>query len=254
MTPIPFTRSDTLIPNCDTNPAGRLFVALDLPGAAEARRMAAALAPAGVGLKVGLELFNAAGPDLVRDLAAKASVFLDLKFHDIPNTVAGAVRAAGGLGVAMLNLHVSGGEAMARAALAARDEAGRGPAIIGVTVLTSLDGEDLGRVWGRGSGRDAAAEALRLAELARDWGLDGVVASAQEAAAIRAACGEDFLIVTPGIRPAGEALGDQKRVSTPDAAIAAGASHLVVGRPVTRAEDPAAACAAILAAMGGASV
>ena len=251
--------------------ARRLFVALDFPDAASALAMAERLAPLGVGFKVGLELFTAEGPDLLRRLAntAPASpIFLDLKFHDIPATVAGAVRSASRLGASLMNLHLTGGEAMVRAALAARDEAmasaaspekskaedssarrdeadGR-PRLIGVTVLTSLDGEDLRRVWGDTAGGDASAHALRLARLAREWGLDGVVASAQEAAAIRTACGPEFLIVTPGIRPAGAAAGDQKRTLTPAAAMAAGASHLVVGRPVTQAANPNHACRELL--------
>ena len=239
----------------------RLYIALDLPDALAAEALAAALAPLDVGLKVGLELFGAEGPALVRRLAAAAPVFLDLKFHDIPATVARAVAAATRLGVRLVNLHVSTGEAAVREAVAARDEAAEEagvtpPALIGVTVLTSLDGDDLRAVWGPSVAgtRDPSAEALRLAEHARNWGLDGVVASAREAAAIRAACGDDFLIVTPGIRPAGAELGDQKRVLTPAAALEAGASHLVVGRPVTRADDPAAACRELLAAMAAAKV
>ncbi len=238
--------------------ARRLFIALDVPNRGAAEELAVQLAPLAVGLKVGLELFSAEGPWLVRRLAAAAPLFLDLKYHDIPATVARATAAATRLGVAMLNLHIAGGEAMARAALAARDEAAAAaglaaPRLIGVTVLTSLDGADLAAAWGATTPRDAGAEALRLARRAQDWGLDGVVASAQEAAAIRAACGPDFLIITPGIRPAGSAAGDQKRVLGPAAALAAGASHLVVGRPVTAAADPAAACRDLLAAMAAAA-
>ncbi|MBN2171918.1 MAG: orotidine-5'-phosphate decarboxylase [Candidatus Krumholzibacteriota bacterium] len=240
----------------DTGNAGaaeRLFVALDLPAAAEARDLAARLAPLGVGLKVGLELFTAEGPALVRELAAAAPLFLDLKYHDIPETVARAVRAAARLGAAVANLHVAGGEAMVRRAVAARDEAaaagGGAPALIGVTVLTSLEGDDLRGVWGTDLAGGASEHARRLAGLARAWGLDGVVASAREAAAIRSDCGPGFLIVTPGIRPAGAAPGDQKRVLTPAAALRAGASHLVVGRPVTRAADPLSACRDMLAEM-----
>lgn len=235
----------------------RLFVALDVPDAAAAKVLADQLAPLSVGLKLGLELFSAEGPGLARRLATVAPLFLDLKFHDIPATVGRATAAATRLGVAMLNLHVAGGEAMVREAVRARDEAAaaaghKPPALIGVTVLTSLDGADLATAWGADGARDASVEALRLARLARDWGLDGVVASAQEAAAIRATCGEGFLIVTPGIRPAGSELGDQKRVLGPAEALAAGASHLVVGRPVTRAVDPAGACRSLLAAMAAA--
>jgi len=239
--------------NAIARAAQRLFVALDLPSAAEARALASRLAPLGVGLKVGLELFTAEGPALVRELAASAPLFLDLKYHDIPETVARAVRAASRLGAAMANLHVAGGEAMARRAVTARDEAAAAgeaaPALIGVTVLTSLDAGDLRAVWGEGFAGDASDHARRLAGMARDWGLDGVVASAREAMAIRAECGPDFLVVTPGIRPAGAAAGDQKRVLAPADALRAGASHLVVGRPVTRAADPLSACRDILSEM-----
>ncbi len=229
--------------------ARRLFVALDVPDAAAAESLAEALAPLGVGLKMGLELYTAEGPELARRLAARGPLFLDLKYHDIPATVGRSVSVASRLGVAMMNLHIGGGEAMVREAVAARDASEAKPALIGVTVLTSLDGEDLRAVWGPSACVDVSAEALRLAERARDWGLDGVVASAKESAAIRAACGEEFLVVTPGIRPAGAEVGDQKRVLTPAAALAGGSSHLVIGRPVTRADDPAAACAAILEEM-----
>ncbi len=224
--------------------ASRLYVALDFPDGNAARAMAEQLAPLGVGLKLGLQLFTAEGPELARELATKSDLFLDLKFHDIPNTVAGAVTSVAGLGAAVTNIHLSGGEAMCRAAVEARDAAGSNMKLIGVTVLTSLGDEDLGEVWG--AKLEASESARRLAVLARMWGLDGVVASAREAGAIREACGEDFLIVTPGIRPAGAEVGDQKRVLTPGKALAGGSSHLVVGRPVTKAEDPAVACRAIL--------
>ncbi len=235
----------------------RLFVALDFPDEQTALALAERLATSGVGFKVGLELFCAEGPGLIgtlRSKAPEAGVFLDLKFHDIPATVAGAVRSATRLGVSMLNIHLAGGERMVREAVQARDAAASGnerPALIGVTVLTSLADEDLDAIWNR-QGSDAAAEVLRLATRAREWGLDGVVASAREAAAIRAACGPDFLIVTPGIRPAGAATGDQKRVTTPADAIGAGASHLVVGRPITRSDDPASSCDQILDDIAGA--
>lgn len=241
--------------------ARRLFVALDFPDADSALAMAEKLAPLGVGLKVGLELFVAEGPSLLERLASTAPlspVFLDLKFHDIPATVAGAVRSATRHGVAMMNLHLTGGEAVAREAVKARAEVlfceeceaePAAPLLLGVTVLTSLDGEDLRIVWGESVEADASAHALRLANKARDWDLDGVVASAKEAAAIREACGENFLIVTPGIRPAGGAADDQKRILTPADALAAGSSHLVVGRPITKAADPAEACRSILADM-----
>lgn len=222
----------------------RIYVALDFPDAEAARVLASKLAPLGVGLKLGLELFSAEGPALVSELSSKADLFLDLKFHDIPSTVAGAVSRVAGLGATMTNIHLPGGEAMARAAVAARDASGSPMKLIGVTVLTSLGDEDLATIWGENL--EASSSALRLARLARDWGLDGVVASAHEAKAIRESCGEDFLIVTPGIRPAGVESADQKRVMTPGQALAAGASHLVVGRPINRATDPAAACRVIL--------
>jgi len=224
-----------------------IYIALDFPTLDEARALAGKLEPLGVGLKIGLQLFTAAGPDPVREMASRAPVFLDLKFHDIPNTVAGAVGSVAGLGAAMTNIHLGGGEAMARAAVQARDAAGSSTKLIGVTVLTSMGDEDLAELWG--GAPDASERALHLARRARDWGLDGVVASAREAAAIREACGEDFLIVTPGIRPAGAEAGDQKRVLMPAEALAAGASHLVVGRPVTRALDPVEACEEILRQM-----
>ena len=224
--------------------SSNIFIALDFATFDEARALAGKLEPLGVGLKIGLQLFTAAGPEPVRELAARAPVFLDLKLHDIPNTVAGAVASVAGLGAAMTNIHMGGGEAMVRAAVEARDAAASSTKIIGVTVLTSMGDEDLAELWG--GAQDASERALHLAQRARDWGLDGVVASAKEARAIREACGEDFLIVTPGIRPAGAATGDQKRVLTPVEALAAGASHLVVGRPVTRAPDPARACEEIL--------
>ncbi|MCP4547843.1 MAG: orotidine-5'-phosphate decarboxylase [bacterium] len=231
--------------------AKRVFIALDFPSAQEALKLAEKVAPLGVGLKMGLELFTSEGPALARDLAGRGDLFLDLKYHDIPATVGRSVAAATRLGVAVMNLHTSGGEAMVRAAVEARDATAQEtgatpPGLIGVTVLTSLDGDDLRAVWGDSADPNASAHAVRLAERSQAWGLDGVVASAKEAEAIRAACGPEFLIVTPGIRPAGADVGDQKRVLTPAAAIRTGASHLVIGRPVTRADDPHAACAAIL--------
>lgn len=199
--------------------------------------------------KVGMELFYAAGGEAVRFLrAAGKEVFLDLKLHDIPNTVGRSAGVLAGLGATMLNVHAAGGLAMMKAAAEAAATCGRPrPKVIAVTVLTSL-GED---EWARLScALPIAEQAVRLAKLAREAGLDGVVASPQEAAAIRAACGPDFLIVTPGVRPAGSAVNDQSRVATPAGALKAGASHLVVGRPVTAAPDPKAAALAILQEMG----
>jgi orotidine-5'-phosphate decarboxylase len=189
-------------------------------------------------VKVGKELFVAAGPAVVARLQERGfEVFLDLKFHDIPNTVAGACRCAARLGVWMLNVHASGGEAMMRAAREAVDSVSRPPLLIGVTILTSLGDGDLGQIGFSGSAMD---NVLRLARLARASGLDGVVCSAQEALAIREAAGADFVLVTPGIRlPEGDK-GDQSRVVTPVDAVRRGANYLVIGRSITHSKDPAA--------------
>ncbi len=232
--------------------AQRIYVALDFPDAASALALAARLDPMQCGVKVGKELFTAAGPDLVRSLVARGfRVFLDLKFHDIPNTAAGACAAATRLGVAMLNVHASGGRAMLRAARDAVDRtagaAGRpAPLLIAVTVLTSLSDADVREA---GFADDAPALAMRLAQLTRSCGLDGVVCSAQEAPALRKACGPDFKLVTPGIRLAGAAADDQVRIVTPQAAVAAGADYLVIGRPITQAPDPLAMLTAINASL-----
>ena len=228
-------------------PKARTFCAIDTADLARAEALARALAGSGVGVKLGKEFFTAYGPDGVRRVvsaAQNAPLFLDLKFHDIPNTVAGAVRAAARLQPMLLNVHASGGPAMMRAAAQAALEAGGPyrPLVIAVTVLTSLDDGDLAKVGLMGP---ATERALALACLARDCGLDGVVCAAQEAAQIRATCGDDFLRVTPGVRPEGAQAGDQKRVMTPTRAIAAGASYLVVGRPIAGAADPAQAARAI---------
>jgi orotidine-5'-phosphate decarboxylase len=236
-----------------SSPEPRIVVALDYASAEPALALARRLDPLQCRLKVGKELFTAAGPELVRTLAGMGfGVFLDLKFHDIPNTVASACRAAAGLGVWMVNVHASGGTTMLRAAREAVDTAApdpaRRPLLIAVTVLTSMTREDLA---GIGLDLEPREQALRLAQLAAACGIDGVVCSAQEAAAIKAACGSHFRCVTPGIRPAGSAAGDQARIMTPAAAIAAGADDLVIGRPITGAEDPAAALAAIAREIGG---
>lgn len=210
------------------------------PALAAARRVRGA---AGL-FKVGSQLFTAEGPRAVEKLAGLGlEIFLDLKFHDIPNTVAGAVRAAANLPeVSLMTIHTSGGTAMmaaAREALAGRKAR---PALLGVTILTSLDGAGLRKI---GMSGGTAPRALRLAKLAEESGLDGVVASAHEVASIRKACGPKFLIVVPGIRPSSANSHDQSRVATPQAAIRAGANYLVVGRPITEAPDPGAAAAAI---------
>lgn len=229
----------------------RLLVALDLPDAKEALALAQTLRGAVGGFKIGSRLFTAAGPEIVRALVGQGDrIFLDLKFHDIPNTVAGAVEAAVELGVWMVNVHASGGGPMLEAARAGADKApaGRRPLVIAVTVLTSLDAGVLGSVGVRDAPFD---QALRLARLAQAAGLDGVVASARETAAIRDACGPGFVIVTPGIRGGSAASGadDQRRTETPAGAIRAGASYLVVGRPITAAADPRAAARDIVREM-----
>ena len=233
----------------------RLAVALDLPDRAALLAMARRVAPEAGVLKLGLEAFVAEGPALVREVVASgADVFLDLKLHDIPNTVGRAAAAAVATGAAIVNCHASGGPDMLRAfgdeGRAAAAKAGRSaPRLIAVTILTSLDAAALAMIGVAGSPREAA---VRLAALAQESGLDGVVCSPEEISAIRAACGKDFLLVVPGVRPAGAALGDQKRVATPADAIRAGADILVVGRPITGAVDPAAAARGIVAEISAA--
>lgn len=224
------------------NARDRLIVALDVPNALRARDIAGRVGESAGYFKVGKQLFTAEGPQIVRDLVASGCrVFLDLKFHDIPNTVAGAVTSASQLGVSMLTVHASGGSKMLKAAVAA---AASGPMILAVTVLTSLTDSDMTEIGV--SGR-AADQALRMAALARSCGCPGIVTSPSEAAEIRRELGAGFAIVTPGIRPAGSQTGDQARIGTPAEAIRAGATHLVVGRPITAVADPAAAARAVLA-------
>ncbi|HEX7329139.1 MAG TPA: orotidine-5'-phosphate decarboxylase [Casimicrobiaceae bacterium] len=232
--------------------APRVVVALDFADTAPALALAARLDPAKCALKVGKELFTSADAGLVRELVRRGfRVFLDLKFHDIPNTVAQACAAATRLGVWMLNVHASGGAAMMAAAREAVDRAAgeggmRRPHLIAVTVLTSLAADDLAAI---GVVASPEEQVLRLAKLAKAQGLDGVVCSGREAAPLRRALGRDFLLVTPGIRPAGADLQDQSRVMTPAQAIEAGADYLVIGRPITAAGDPPAALDAILASI-----
>ncbi len=230
----------------------KVFVALDFANPMHALALADRLDPQACGIKVGKELFVLAGPEPVRWMVERGfRVFLDLKFHDIPNTVAQACAAATRLGVWMMNVHAAGGAAMLAAA---RDAVATSaavldrprPLLIAVTVLTSLAEGDLRAVGIEGTPADAAE---RLARLAASAGLDGVVCSAQEAPALRAACGRGFKLVTPGIRPAGSAKDDQTRIVTPAAAVAAGADYLVIGRPITQAPDPLAALAAINASL-----
>ncbi len=227
----------------------RLIVALDVPKADDARTLVERLAGK-VGLfKIGSQLFTAAGPGFVREVVGRGEkVFLDLKFHDIPNTVAGAVSSASRLGVSLVDVHGLGGRAMLEAAVGALPA--MGTRLLAVTILTSHDEDSLEQIGVNGSVHESVR---RLAELARDAGLDGVVASPHEAALIREACGTDFLIVTPGIRPTGAAAGDQVRAATPATALAAGADYLVIGRPITAAEDPGAAADAIVREMEAAA-
>jgi orotidine-5'-phosphate decarboxylase len=223
-----------------TNP---IFVALDTGDLGRAVDLAKAVRPHVGALKVGLEFISAQGPAGIREIASLGlPVFADVKFHDIPNTVAGAARAIAGLGVAMFNVHASGGEAMLRAAKDAAADVDPKVKLVAVTVLTSMADEDLPSV---GQGDSVALQVARLARMAKDCGLDGVVCSPREIEVVRRACGRDFLIVTPGIRPAGVAMADQRRATTPLEAVQMGADILVVGRPITAAADPAAAARVI---------
>ncbi len=226
----------------------RVIVALDFPDAQSALAAAARLDPRLCRVKVGKELFVAGGPAVVERLHERGfDVFLDLKFHDIPNTVAGACRSAARLGVWMLNVHASGGEAMLRAAREAVERVTNPPLLIGVTILTSLDDAALARIGFAGTVQEHVEG---LARLTKECGLDGVVCSAQEAPWVRAAAGTSFTLVTPGIRLATDARGDQVRTVTPPEAIELGADYLVIGRPVTRAQDPVAVLEDIRASLG----
>jgi orotidine-5'-phosphate decarboxylase len=228
---------------------GGILVALDTTDVAQARAWAAQTAGSVAGVKLGLEFFSAQGPSGIRQVAeAGAPVFLDLKFHDIPNTVAGAIRGAVALRPAIVNVHAAGGPAMLRAAkAAAQEEAARlgvtPPKVIGVTVLTSLGDDDLAAI---GQPHQAADQVRRLAALTKSCGLDGVVCSPHEIGVLRRDLGNDFLLVTPGVRPSWAAAGDQKRVMTPGEAAHAGADFLVIGRPITGAADPAEAARRIV--------
>ena len=228
----------------------RIIVALDYADARPALDLVARLDPAQCRVKVGKELFTAAGPALVEDLVRRGfGVFLDLKFHDIPNTVGAACRAALQLGVWMLNVHASGGRAMLEAAREAIPAGPDAPKLIAVTVLTSISDADLAEIGVSSSTEDAV---LRLASLTDACGLDGVVCSARETRELREQCRPGFTLVTPGIRPASAAADDQQRVMTPADAIRAGSSYLVIGRPITRASDPLDALAQINAEIEGA--
>ncbi|QUJ66341.1 orotidine-5'-phosphate decarboxylase [Photobacterium sp. GJ3] len=222
----------------------KVIVALDYPTQDEALAFVDRIEPGSCRLKVGKEMFTLFGPDFVRNLHDKGhSVFLDLKFHDIPNTCSRAVRAAAELGVWMVNVHASGGERMMTASREILEPYGKDrPLLIGVTVLTSMEAQDLAGV---GITREPQAHVLSLATLTKNSGLDGVVCSAQEATLLKSNLGADFKLVTPGIRPAGSAAGDQRRVMTPVDAVKAGSDYLVIGRPITQADDPAAVLADI---------
>lgn len=230
-----------------TAPASRIFCSIDTTEVETARRIAGQVAGLVGGVKLGLEFFIAQGPAGVRAVvgADGPPLFLDLKLHDIPNTVAGGIRAALPLKPAFMTIHASGGPAMMRAAAEAAAAAGADrPKILAVTVLTSLDDGDLGAV---GQSLPVADQVTRLARLARESGVDGVVCSPAEVALVRAACGPDFILMVPGIRPSWSATNDQKRVMTPAEALALGADHLVIGRPITGEADPAAAARRIVA-------
>jgi orotidine-5'-phosphate decarboxylase len=230
---------------------GRIIVALDYPSLVQALELADRLDARQCRVKVGKELFTRAGPAVIEALASRGfEVFLDLKFHDIPNTVANACAAAADLGVWMLNVHAAGGTAMMRAAKAQLEQRSPAPLLIAVTVLTSLDNTDLAAIGCPGDTQERVAS---LASLAMQAGLDGVVCSPREVKELRTRLGGNPVLVTPGIRPSGAASGDQKRTMTPEQALAAGADYLVIGRPITGASDPMAALTAIQAALAAAT-
>ena len=215
------------------SPRDRIIVALDFPSQAKALALVSALSGSVSIYKIGLQLYTAAGPSVVQAvIATGAKVFLDLKLHDIPNTVAKAVTAAADLGVTMLTIHLAGGSAMLKAAVEARKP---GLSLLGVTVLTSATQETLAEI---GVDGNVADQVLRLARLGKKAGLDGFITSPQEVGLLRQQAGQESLLVTPGVRPAGAASDDQKRFTTPREAIAAGADYLVIGRPITAAADP----------------
>lgn len=230
-----------------TDARERLIVALDVSSAAAAQKIVAAVGDSASIYKVGMQLYTAEGPQVVRDLvSAGRKVFLDLKFHDIPNTVGSAVREAASLGVHMLTVHACGGSKMLQAASDAARSGNNPPIVLAVTVLTSMDENDLHSVGVAGKVSD---QVVRLARTAIQSGCQGIVASVQEASLLRKELGGKFAIVTPGIRPAGSAVGDQARVATPAEAMAAGATHIVVGRPITGASDPRTAAQGVVAEM-----
>ncbi len=223
-----------------------IICAIDTTDVAKAKNLVREVRGSVGAIKLGLEFFTANGVAGVNDVAGDASLFLDLKFHDIPNTVAGAVRATNGINAFMMTVHTSGGKAMMQAATEAAKSLPNKPLIIGVTVLTSLDGFDLESI---GMQNDVKYQASKLAELAQDSGIDGVVCSPHEIEILRRQCGKDFKLIVPGIRPEGSASGDQKRVMTPKEAIEKGADYLVIGRPITEAKNPAQTAKDILASL-----
>ncbi len=221
----------------------KIYCAVDTPDLNTAKEIIAKISPAGIGVKLGMEFFNANGPQGVIEILESCNhppIFLDLKYHDIPNTVAGAVRAASKLGVSYLNVHASGGLEMMRAA---KESCAPETKLLAVTLLTSIDQQEANRIGYEGS---VSERVVALAKLTQEAGLDGVVCSAHEIKAIRDTCGPDFVLMVPGIRPAGAEAGDQKRVMTPKDAVATGATHLVIGRPITKADDPATAAKEIM--------
>jgi orotidine-5'-phosphate decarboxylase len=227
-----------------TSPSERLIVALDVSSSSDALKIVFSLGEAVQVYKIGMQLYTAEGPRVVRELVASGrQVFLDLKYHDIPNTVAAAVREAAKLGVTMLTVHASGGSKMLKAAADAARESSPNLYVLAVTVLTSMDQQELNNTGVPG---EVVDQVVRAASLALEAGCAGVVSSAQEVKALRAQLGSDFLAVTPGVRPAGVAHGDQSRVVTPAQAIASGATHIVVGRPITASANPAEAAKNIL--------
>lgn len=241
-------RADQAEPDPNEKTMAEIIVALDLPTAPEALSLVDRLGDAVGFYKVGAPLFTRVGPAIVEELNRRGKrVFLDLKYHDIPNTVAQAVSAAAELEISLLTIHASGGSAMLRAAreVVAR---GEGPRLVGVTLLTSFSAADVEEVWDKEL-RSLREEVARLAAVAAEAGLDGVVASALEAEALKRRHGPEFLVVTPGIRPAGHLAGDQARIATPADAVRAGSDYLVIGRPVLTAEDPNGVIDTILAQM-----
>ncbi len=230
--------------------SSRVIVALDVPTPSDALAIASRLDPRQCRVKVGKEIFTSAGPALIERLTALGfEIFLDLKFHDIPNTVASACREAAKLGIWMIDVHALGGRSMMQAAREAIEGVARRPLLVGVTVLTSMNETEMREVGIASTPMDAVA---RLARLGQDCGLDGVVCSAQEAKMLRTVVRDDFKLVTPGIRPTGSASDDQQRITTPAQAVADGANYLVIGRPITRAADPQMALASINAEIAGA--